>query len=279
MTSIPLLFTLLLSLSSRLALSSPSVPASRLRVVLLRHGESENNVLNEVSNAHYRENRFADPKLTTLGHRQAEATAAFLTSPSPASHPLLADIDHIYVSPFSRTCETALPLVKATGKPATVWSDIWEVSGCYDGAGDETVGVPGPTADLIEERFGYDTSHMEEGGGGFFKLPKRETYGEAVDRITGVAARLRAMAEECAETGQDKTICLVCHGDFIDIILNVLLRMKTNPLIARFRTYNTSLSAIDIFGGSGEGMCALLFSNFHEHMAGDLCKKEKLGLV
>ena len=55
-----------------------------------------------------------------------------------------------------------------------------------------------------------------------------------------------------------------------------MLRMPADPSKARFRTYNTSISAVDVFG---DGMAACLFSNFHEHLGGDMCKREQLGVV
>jgi len=175
-----------------------------------------------------------------------------------------------------RCCQTARPIAKRSQVKATVWEDAYETSGSYEGKGTDTVGVEGMTPDEIKDKFGYDTSLMEVDTGGWYKLPTQESYKDGVSRIEKVGEKLKRMARECEESGVDKTVCLVVHGNFIDILLNFLMKMPNDPLVARFRTYNTSLSAVDICGKSG--MCALLWSNYHDHL-GKLCKKTALGVV
>jgi len=258
---------------------------------LLRHGESENNVLNLISKQNYRENRFADPALTKIGEAQAQATANYLSGDS--CHPLLRKIDRLIVSPFLRTCQTALPISSALGKEGIVWPDIYEVSGAYEGyegLPGGVRGVRGLTGSEIKKRFGYQCPVEIENG--WNRHEGRESYSDAVIRIAAVASRLRELAsQQCssggiegreaeAETGNEgdprETICMVVHGDFIDILLNHLMGMPCNPAKARFRTYNTSISVIDIFH---DGMVAALFTNFHEHLEGGLVKRNQLGVV
>lgn len=90
-------------------------PPESTRVVLVRHGQSE---------PAHPERPFplvdghGDPKLTELGHRQAEATANKLKSET---------FDAIYVSPLTRTHQTAAPLAEDLGIEPTVITDLREV--------------------------------------------------------------------------------------------------------------------------------------------------------
>ena len=52
---------------------------TRLRVLLIRHGESHNNVLLGRSREAYRKERMADPPLSERGKLQAENAALFLS--------------------------------------------------------------------------------------------------------------------------------------------------------------------------------------------------------
>ncbi|GMH70598.1 hypothetical protein TrVE_jg10649 [Triparma verrucosa] len=275
-----LLPLLMLSLLLRRSFSSSSLPQPpRLRLILVRHGESQNNVLNLVSKQHYRENRFADPALTDLGERQAAATGEYLAS--PGCHPLLSGVTTVAVSPFLRTLQTSKPIVAALrgrspSLPVELWPDIYEISGCYDGLPGSETSNPGLTGAEIAERFSYPPPASLPPSSGWYTHPGRESYAEGVSRIGAVADRLRLRAADLCAAGESETLCLVVHGDFIDVLLNQLLHMQKDPRKARFRTYNTSISAVDVFG---DGMAACLFSNFHEHLKGEMCKREQLGVV
>ncbi len=113
---------------------------------------------------------------------------------------------------------------------------------------------------------------------GWYDGKTRETVEEARVRIRRVAARLRDMAKEGGEGGS-KTIALVVHGDFIDMILQEFLQLDHDKIGDQkkhvFRTYNTSFTAVDIFK---DDKVAILFHNLHNHLNG-LCKVEKLGIV
>ena len=77
-------------------------------MILLRHGQSEFNL-------HFTRTRvdpgIIDPKLTELGHEQAEAAASTLVE---------RDIRRIVASPYTRALQTAAPLAKRLGLPIQV---------------------------------------------------------------------------------------------------------------------------------------------------------------
>ena len=73
------------------------------RMILLRHGQSEFNLH---FTATRRDPGIADPRLTELGHSQAEAAAVALRD---------SGIEHIIASPFTRALQTAAPVARALG--------------------------------------------------------------------------------------------------------------------------------------------------------------------
>ena len=68
---------LLLLLPSTLSDPTPS----RLRLILVRHGESQNNVLNEISKQNYIDNRYKTPLLLFQRHCCYSNAIAALPSP------------------------------------------------------------------------------------------------------------------------------------------------------------------------------------------------------
>jgi broad specificity phosphatase PhoE len=77
-------------------------------MIFLRHGQSEFNL-------HFTRTRvdpgIVDPKLTPLGHEQAEAAAESLAG---------RDIRRIIVSPYTRALQTAAPVARRFALPLTV---------------------------------------------------------------------------------------------------------------------------------------------------------------
>lgn len=77
-------------------------------MILLRHGQSEFNLH---FTATRRDPGIVDPKLTPLGHEQAEAAAEALAG---------EDIRRIIASPYTRALQTAAPVAKKFGIPVTI---------------------------------------------------------------------------------------------------------------------------------------------------------------
>jgi len=83
-------------------------------MILLRHGQSEFNLH---FTATRRDPGIVDPRLTELGHAQAQEAAEALKSHG---------IEHIIVSPYTRALQTAAPIAKALGLPMLVNSVVRE---------------------------------------------------------------------------------------------------------------------------------------------------------
>ena len=75
-------------------------------MILLRHGQSEFNLH---FSATRRDPGIKDPRLTPLGHSQAEAAAEALAG--------AREIRRIVVSPYTRALQTAAPLARRLGLP------------------------------------------------------------------------------------------------------------------------------------------------------------------
>eukprot|EP00960_Hanusia_phi_P027212 746700-Hanusia_phi.AAC.2 len=175
-------FTLMASASSyaepgvpralRLSSSSSSPITPALRVILVRHGQSTNNVLMEeleqkrksdsITLEEGRDRWFSersdDPPLSQQGEQEADMLASKL-SPELQGKRLL-----LVCSPMKRALQTVRPLVDTLGGKCLVHPDFHESGGIY---GRPTGGVCGPgqalTKQEIAEQFGYDTSLLPEG--------------------------------------------------------------------------------------------------------------------
>ena len=96
---------------------------------IIRHGESQGNVGQDVEN----------PRLTELGQKQAELLALRLRN---------VKFDAILSSPLTRAVQTATPLAELRGMPITVFDELYEV-GTY---GDETLSDVRKRAERVVKR-------------------------------------------------------------------------------------------------------------------------------
>eukprot|EP00392_Amoebophrya_sp_AT5.2_P013669 g13798.t1 len=86
---------------------------SRLRIALVRHGESNNNIHEATGDAlTYWRFRTADPDLTARGRRQAELLAEHLADEKKSQFWGLHPISELWVSPVKRTMQTIHPLAE-----------------------------------------------------------------------------------------------------------------------------------------------------------------------
>ena len=182
---------------------------------LIRHGESTNNVLTDVSQ------RVADPELTAKGRVQAERVAAYLAEGlhlAPAEReedrPFF---DRLYCSAMIRALHTAQAIEQAMESKSEIWVAIHEMGGIYLDHGGErgTVGYPGLTRAEIAARFPTSVAPAEVGEDGWWDAGM-ETEQQAQRRATGVAADLLARA------GEETRVGLVTHGGFISLLLSAL---------------------------------------------------------
>lgn len=174
---------------------------------LVRHGESANNALPDYQ-------RVPDPALTELGQQQAEDLAS--------TYQHLPRIDHIIVSPFRRTLQTAWPLLEARNCRATIWADIYEVGGCYSGhEHGKLIGEPGMTHSQIAEEFPRYDIPPEIDEQGWYKGRAYETWDQADSR-----AQIQAQRMQDRFCGRDVVVVCVIHADFKQLLLQKLLPVQ-----------------------------------------------------
>lgn len=153
------------------------------RLILLRHGESVNNLYRLGTGQ-------SDVALTDLGKKQAEQAASYL-----ATHEL---IDHIYSSDLIRCVETARPTAEKLGLSIHTDKRLREVDlGDWAGMPIDERKTRTPEAYRLWKE---DHAHMQ--------YPNGEYYPDAYDRMVECVT-------EIAERHPDRTILISTHGGMI----------------------------------------------------------------
>jgi len=156
-----------------------------LRMILLRHGQSE---FNARFTATRRDPGIPDPPLTALGHAQAESAAEALAD---------APIRRIIASPYTRALQTAAPVARRLRVPVVVSPTVREryYFSCDIGTPRDRLAAAWPDLDL---------SHVDE-----VWWPSVE---ESEERIEARAALFRA---EMAALPEWRETLVVSHWGFI----------------------------------------------------------------
>lgn len=154
-------------------------------MILLRHGQSEFNLLFSATKV---DPGIKDPRLTPLGHQQAEAAAEAL-----AGH----DIRRIVASPYTRALQTAAPLARRLGLPVLVNPVVRERYAF-------TCDIGSPATALRAEWPEVELRHVEE-----VWWPQQE---EPADQVVARAALFRG--EMAALTDWQHTV-VISHWGFI----------------------------------------------------------------
>ncbi|HZA75499.1 MAG TPA: histidine phosphatase family protein [Acidimicrobiales bacterium] len=159
----------------------------------------------------------ADPGLSPLGRRQAEALAAWLAAER---------IDAVYTSPLRRAVETAAPLGEALGVAVTSEAALAE----YDA--EATAYIP-----IEDLRAAGDPRWME--------VP---------DDIAGFQARVGEGVDRLAAAHPSQRIAFVCHGGVINVIVSAVLGVGPQML---FLPAYTSISRVLIASTGQRSLASL----------------------
>ncbi|GAC1337499.1 MAG: hypothetical protein NVSMB18_02490 [Acetobacteraceae bacterium] len=154
-------------------------------MILLRHGQSEFNVHFSVTR---RDPGIEDPKLTALGHEQAEQAAEALAG---------VGLRRILVSPYTRALQTAAPIVRRLGIPLLVHPTVRERYAF-------TCDVGSPRAELARCWPQHDFSGIEE-----------IWWPQAEEHIDGILARAAQFRVEMAALSDWAHTLVVSHWGFI----------------------------------------------------------------
>jgi broad specificity phosphatase PhoE len=192
--------------------STPNPAPPPARLLLVRHGQIEANVLRRWHGS-------TDEDLTDFGREQAKRIAAHVAS----EHPRVAAV---YTSPAQRARNTATPIAAALGLPLVVAPGLAEYA----------IGVleNEPYDDLVAkhrffERADADLSWAPSGG----------------ESLGAVGARVVATWREIARTHPGAEILAVSHGAAIAAGLASLLHDDPRGW-TRYHVRNTSLTEIEV---------------------------------
>src|ERR1700682_792631 len=106
-----------------------------MRLYLIRHGQSVNNLL--WSETQSEKGRSYDPELTATGHAQAQCVAEFLRDELGTRLPLggmynqAARPTILYTSLMTRAVQTGHAIAQALNVPLVALSDVFEVGGLF----------------------------------------------------------------------------------------------------------------------------------------------------
>ncbi len=236
-----------------------------MQLFVVRHGESANNALTDVSK------RSKDPKLTENGEQQIVHAGRFIAEGGHLTPKERAGggpfVDHIYCSPMWRCLRTAQPIGEATGLTPEVWVDIHESGGIFLDHGENggVVGYPGMTrAEMLAEFSGYALPDRVSDEG-WWRGGMEEVH-LCHGRAMGVAAALKKRAGEDHEAGKPQRIALVSHGGFMHSFLMALgLGLPGNGM--SFFHNNTAIDRIDI---DAQGHVHVTYINRVTHLPDDL---------
>ena len=223
-----------------------------MELYIIRHGQSENNVLqNEIE-------RTSDPNLTDLGKQQADKLAEWLSNSSNCD-PLINKgsgfageqrvnpfgITHLYCSAMVRALQTTVPLAKALGLKPEVWIDVHEQGGMYLDKDGNKVGFSGMTRrEILGEFPDYVLPQTLTDAGWYDATRGYEELYTSAGRAIKVVLELRRRAVEDAEF-KNARIAVVTHGTFIDLMLKAFMGQLPNRQYY-FTHYNTAITCLSI---------------------------------
>lgn len=175
-----------------------------MRLLVIRHGESEADVLN------VHEGR-ADFRLTARGHKQARAMSEYVKENY--------NVCRIYHSPLTRACETARHLADATGASLIVEPQLMEFDNGL---------IAGMPFDEADERYPK------------MKVPVHTSVYEQESRLM---FRYRAefmLSKLLSENEQGDTVAVVTHGGMIEELYMCFLGLPVGKRVG-FYTNDTGI--------------------------------------
>ena len=210
-----------------------------MRVYLIRHAQSENNILTE-DTLHLRK---VDPNLTELGYEQRDYLANFLTNAVEINNTDFG-ITHIYSSAMHRTLLTSEPFAKALGISPQVWVDLHEKGGMYLHEDGHDKGYIGMTRSEILSSFpNYDIPETVTDNGWYDVNLGIEPETHSFYRAIRVSTALEQRADS------DDVVALVSHAGFLDLLIKAIFdQLPSRPHTMRYYHYNTAITRIDYHG-------------------------------
>ncbi len=224
-----------------------------MRLYLIRHGESENNVL--IHETIYR--RKVDPDLTARGYEQRDLLARHIASETDGIDERYA-ITHLYTSAMYRSLLTSQPLAAALGLAPAVWLDLHEMGGMFQERDGRVQGFGGMTrAAILNEFPGFQLPEAVHECGWYDAAMGRELETHSNYRAIKVALELRERSDS------NDVIALVSHAGFLDLLLKAIFQqLPSRPYSMRYYHDNTAITRINF----NDGWTTLHYMNRVDHL-------------
>ena len=178
----------------------------------MRHGQADNNV-NRILVG-----RYIESHLTEYGKQQVADTSKYLKN---------VPIEKVYVSPVTRTVETAKIVCKLLGMNHEIDERLYEIE----------------LGKLVGMHF---EEIIHKHGNLFLKFYNEDDamlarYG--VESFASVKSRVKHLLDEIIKIQQDKNVLLITHLDPIKAAISILLDLKAEALY-RWHIRNASLTIL-----------------------------------
>jgi probable phosphoglycerate mutase len=178
----------------------------------MRHGQADNNV-NRILVG-----RYIESHLTEYGKQQVADTSKYLKN---------VPIEKVYVSPVTRTVETAKIVCKLLGMNYEIDERLYEID----------------LGKLVGMHF---EEIIHKHGNLFLKFYNEDDvmlarYG--VESFASVKSRVKHLLDEIIKIQQDKNVLLITHLDPIKAAISILLDLKAEALY-RWHIRNASLTIL-----------------------------------
>lgn len=181
-------------------------------VIFMRHGQAENNVNKILVGRHI------ESHLTDYGRQQVEDTARYLQN---------VPIEKVYVSPVTRTVETAKIVSKILGISYEIDERLYEIDlGKLVGMNYE---------DIIQK---YGNLFLK-----FYAESDNALSNYGVESFTAVKRRIKDLMDEITEKEHDKNVLMITHLDPIKAAISALLDLKPEALF-RWHIRNAALTIL-----------------------------------
>ena len=192
-----------------------------MKIIFVRHGESENNVISEdkadVENSRdFELRRSADPSITSLGRSQVARAGERLAQRG-------LSVERVYCSFLQRALQSAEILCSFLPSAAIhLDADRFEVGGCYKlgDASNEFRVVRGITPREAMARFPgvvIPKEYSDSVDDAWYRGTTKETWSEGVARAHRVMRWMQGLALE-RPTGAH---VVVAHGDFLNALVQI----------------------------------------------------------
>lgn len=238
-----------------------------MKLLLIRHGQSSNNVLTAAGKPF--EGRQADPFLTDLGKTQSKRLATAF------AHDLLPRPDVLLCSPMQRAVQTAAPVADVLDLPIMINTLAYEVGGMFEGMPKEPGAAPGATASKLTSLSARvdlsDATNPPVTEDGWY------TRGAVVETPTEAQERGEQLFEQLdSRYDNDTLVALVCHEWIIQYLIRSSMWVSRadgapDPWFVIFNTATTFLATSRPGPRPFEGTGTRIISwvNRHDHLSAE----------